>query len=134
LLPLGYKGYGLAVIGEIFSGILSGARILDEIPLWFAEPDIPIGNGHFHMAIDISRFCAVETFKTRVDQMAKILKATPLMEGFQEILMPGEPEARKAEAQSQAGIAIPDPVIRDLVSMAENLDVEVPESFTRPAE
>ena len=132
VLPIGYKGYGLAVIGEILSGALSGGRILGEIPLFFTNLEKPVGNGHFHIAIDISKFCDVETFKVRVDQIAKILKATPLMEDFQEILVPGEPESREAEAQSRKGIAIPEPVIRDLMPMAEELNVKIPKSFTRP--
>jgi len=74
VLPIGYKGYGLAVIGEILSGALSGARILDEIPLFFTNLEKPVGNGHFHIAIDISKFCDVGAFRARVDQIAKILK------------------------------------------------------------
>ena len=63
VLPIGYKGYGLAVIGEILSGALSGARILDEIPLFFTNLEKPVGNGHFHIAIDISKFVDIGAFK-----------------------------------------------------------------------
>ena len=50
LLPLGYKGYGLAVFGEILCGVLTGSNILDEIPQWFVDTDQRVGNGHVHLA------------------------------------------------------------------------------------
>ncbi len=126
LLPLGYKGYGLAVIGEIFSGVLPGAKILTEIPNWFSAPESAVGNGHFHLAIDIAHFGDLRTFKARVDQMIDLLKATPRMEGVDEILVPGEPEARKAEEQRLRGIQVPIPVVQDLLALAKELCLEVP--------
>jgi len=71
----------------------------------------------------------VEEFKGRVDQLVDVLKATPPMEGFQEVLVPGEPEERTAKDQGREGIAIPEPVVQDLVGLAEELSIEVPESF-----
>lgn len=130
LLPLGYKGYGLAVIGEVLSGVLSGAKILDEIPMWFSNPETPVGNGHFHLAIDIAHFCEPVAFKARMDQLIEILKATPLMEGFEEILVPGEPEARKMEEQSVHGIRVPVPVLRDLIGLGAELGISTPRSFS----
>ncbi|RPJ04034.1 MAG: Ldh family oxidoreductase [Deltaproteobacteria bacterium] len=35
LLPLGYKGFGLAIMIEVLSGVLTRSSILNEIPLWF---------------------------------------------------------------------------------------------------
>lgn len=131
LLPLGYKGYGLAVIGEVLSGVLSGARILDEIPMWFSNPETPVGNGHFHLAIDIARFSEPAAFKARMDQLIEILKATPLMESVEEILVPGEPEARKAAEQSVHGIQVPVPVLKDLIALGAELGVSAPGSFSR---
>jgi LDH2 family malate/lactate/ureidoglycolate dehydrogenase len=126
LLPFGYKGYGLAVIGEVLSGILSGARILSEIPQWFACPDQPVGNGHFHLTLDIGRFVPIAQFTARVDEMIDRLKSTPPMEGVEEVLVPGEPEARAARERQRDGIPLPEPVLRDLCSLAETLHVPLP--------
>ncbi len=129
LLPLGYKGFGLAVALEILCGALSGARVLDEIPEWFKVTGDEVGNGHMFAAIDISRFCEVESFKSRVDHIVEALKDTPLMEGFKEILVPGEPEARMADIQAKNGIELPEPVVNDLFSVAKNLGVVVPDGL-----
>jgi LDH2 family malate/lactate/ureidoglycolate dehydrogenase len=126
LLPLGYKGYGLAVIGEILAGVLGGARILDEIPSWLGEPERAVGSGHFHLAIDIARFCDVDAFKARIGTLAAILKATPRQEGIEEILLPGEPENRIAARQAEEGIAVLEQVVEDLAALARELDLTLP--------
>ncbi|ETF01563.1 lactate dehydrogenase [Advenella kashmirensis W13003] len=126
LLPLGYKGYGLAVFGEILCGVLTGSRILSEIPAWFMDTQRDIGNGHIHMAIDISAFIEPDTFKNRVDQLALMLKKTPLLAGMQEILLPGERAWRVQKEQSDAGIRISDAVWNDLLVSADRLKIPVP--------
>ena len=96
---------------------------------FFADFEKPVGLGHFHIAIDISKFCDVKTFKARVDQIVDILKRTPLMEGCNEILVAGEPEERKAKEQRRNGIQLHAEIIQDLKNLAQELDVDVPESF-----
>jgi LDH2 family malate/lactate/ureidoglycolate dehydrogenase len=76
LLALGYKGYGLAVFGEILCGVLTGSRILGEVPAWFAETHREVANGHMHIAIDIARFVTPADFRKRIDELASMLKAT----------------------------------------------------------
>lgn len=133
LLPLGYKGYGLAVFGEILCGALTGSRMLSEIPAWFKDTASDIGNGHLHIAIDIAKFVDPETFKQRVDVMVGMLKATPLMPEAREILMPGERSWRTQQAQQKSGIPIPEPVAADLRKLAIELGVELPAAFTVPS-
>ena len=126
LLPLGYKGYGLAVFGEILCGVLTGSRILSEIPAWFMDTQRDIGNGHIHMAIDISAFIEPDTFKNRVDELASMLKKTPLLADMQEILLPGERAWRVQKEQLDAGIRISDAVRNDLLESADRLNIPIP--------
>lgn len=126
LLPLGYKGYGLAVFGEILCGVLTGSRILSEIPAWFLDTQRDIGNGHIHMAIDVSKFIAPDIFKRRIDEMAAMLKATPRLADVQEILLPGERAWRTQQEQMANGICISGAVWNDLLALAKRLKVSVP--------
>jgi LDH2 family malate/lactate/ureidoglycolate dehydrogenase len=126
LLPLGYKGYGLAVFGEILCGVLTGSRILSEIPAWFVDTQRDIGNGHIHMAIDISKFIEPDAFKRRVDEMAMMLKKTPLLADMQEILLPGERAWRVQKEQQITGVRISGAVWNDLLELADRLDVSAP--------
>ncbi|HLZ10467.1 MAG TPA: Ldh family oxidoreductase, partial [Chloroflexota bacterium] len=61
LLPVGGpKGYGLAVILDVLSGVLTGAR--------FGGGLGPAGSGQFFMAVQIEGFMPVAEFKNRMDQ------------------------------------------------------------------
>jgi len=134
LLPLGYKGYGLAVFGEILCGALTGARMLGEIPAWFQATEQRIGNGHMHIAIDIARLTDPQQFKQRVDTMVAMLKATPLVPGVQQILMPGERAWATQQRQLREGITLPRNVAHDLHALGNRLGVPLPEALaSRPA-
>jgi len=126
LLPLGYKGYGLAVFGELLCGVLTGSRVLSEVPAWFAATDQRIGNGHVHIAIDVSRFIEPAAFKQRVDEMVAMLKATPRVPGVDDILLPGERAWRMHQAQLREGIAVPAAVAKDLATLARRLGITSP--------
>src|SRR5688572_4770360 len=53
LLPIGdYKGYGLALIVDLFAGLLSGASYLTHVKSWQDEPGAPQGLGHFFVLVD----------------------------------------------------------------------------------
>jgi LDH2 family malate/lactate/ureidoglycolate dehydrogenase len=130
LLPLGYKGFGLAVFGEILCGALTGARMLGEIPAWFKDTNAAVGNGHVHVAIDIARMVEPQAFKERVDAMVGALKDAPRMAGVESILMPGERAWRAHQANQREGIPVPEPVAADLRALAASLHVDVPASLS----
>lgn len=126
LLPLGYKGYGLALFGEILCGVLTGSRVLSEIPAWFSATDRRVGNGHVHIAIDIARFIEPAAFKQRVDEVVAMLKATPRIPGVDDILMPGERAWRTQQTQLRDGVVIPAGVADDLSALARRLAINSP--------
>lgn len=123
LLPLGYKGFGLAIMIEVLSGVLTQSNILKEVRLWFKETSTPINLGHFFMALDVGAFMDLNLFKRRIDQMIDELKSTPLMEGSEGIFMPGEIEFAKEQACKKNGIPIDLEVCRILDSFAEKMNI-----------
>jgi LDH2 family malate/lactate/ureidoglycolate dehydrogenase len=126
LLPLGHKGYGLAVVGEAIAGVLAGASILGAIPQWFTATNRPIGNGHVHLAIDIKRFLPVAEFEARMVEMGEELKKTPLRPGVDEILLPGEGAERRVRTARTQGILLPPEVAKDLNDLAIGLGRPAP--------
>jgi LDH2 family malate/lactate/ureidoglycolate dehydrogenase len=53
LQPIGgYKGYGLALIVDLFAGLLSGAAYLTHVQSWSDAPEKPQELGHFFIVID----------------------------------------------------------------------------------
>jgi len=102
LLPAGgHKGYSLSLIVEALGGALTGNGCDGEVTSGFA-------NGVFILVVKIENFVPLASFKSRIDRLIKSVKSTPTAEGFNEILIPGEPERREEKKRSQAGIPIPD--------------------------
>ena len=73
LLPLGgegeelggHKGYGLALMVDILSGVLSGADFADRLPPWGqGSKKQPDNLGHFFGALKVDGFRPAEEFKT----------------------------------------------------------------------
>ena len=89
LLPLGgdigYKGYGLAAMVEIFSGLLTG--------LGFGiEPTGRHNDGCFMAVFNVAAFRPLDLFKEEVTEFAAYLKDTPTAAGSDEVFYPGEVE------------------------------------------
>lgn len=126
-LPMGmHKGYGMAVVAEVMNGILAESAFLGDVLLWTAHPDKPSRTSHFCMAIDISKFRDVGAFKADVDRLVDRLKASPLMEGHREVLVPGEIEARKTDEYQKDGIAVERAIADDLIRIGHNLGISHP--------
>ncbi len=105
LLPLGgaegYKGYGLAAIVEIFSGLLTG--------LGFGiEPTGRHNDGCFIAVFKVSAFRDLAAFKKEVAEFAQYLKATPTADGFDRVYYPGEVEWEREQERHRNGIPIED--------------------------
>jgi len=123
LLPLGIKGYGLGIIVEVLCGILSGARILNEIPLWFANTTEPVGIGHFMMAINVDVFVPIQEFKNRVDQLVQEIHSAPRGPDVDRIYLPGEIEHLSECKRKAEGIPLPKAVYQDLLEIGQELNV-----------
>lgn len=124
LLPLGgliagHKGYGLSLVVEILSGALTRAGC--------AQSDVSRGgaNGVFILVLNIAAFTPVEDFKQEVDQFTAYVKSARPMEGFPEVLLPGEPEAREQERRSAEGVVVDDETWRQIVASAAEFGVKV---------
>ena len=77
-------------------------------------------------AINIGNFTDVEGYKETIDSYIDGVKALPKAEGFDEILVPGEPEDRTFEERSKNGVPLPKGTVGNLHSMAEKFEVELP--------
>jgi LDH2 family malate/lactate/ureidoglycolate dehydrogenase len=105
LLPLGgtegYKGYGLAAMVEIFSGLLTG--------LGFGiDPQGRHNDGCFIAVFNVAAFRDLATFKREVGEFAAYLKATPPAQGFERVYYPGEIEFERERERRASGIPVED--------------------------
>lgn len=133
VLPFGGpKGSAIAIIVDILAGVLSGAAFGKLVGNLYSDFETPQNNGHFVAALDVSACMPPERFGARMEQLIAMLKETPPADGFDEILMPGEPEARAERERRRTGVPLPDNVIADLEAVAKRTGVAMPPLYTAP--
>jgi L-2-hydroxycarboxylate dehydrogenase (NAD+) len=135
LLPLGsdrehgsHKGYALGAIVDIFSGVLSGANYGPWVPPFPAYVPVPEnmpgkGIGHFFGAMRIDAFRKAEEFKKDMDQWLKRFRQAKPAAGFDEVLVPGDPERKMETIRRKNGIPLLQAVVQDLEYLAERFKI-----------
>ena len=123
ILPLGgplmgHKGFGLAVMIDVFCGILSGSGI--------GRIDLPRGaNGVWMSLMSVEHFLPREEYDAWMATYAAHIKSSRTAPGVTEILLPGEIEARRATQRAAEGVSIPDETWRQIYELAGKLKVSV---------
>jgi LDH2 family malate/lactate/ureidoglycolate dehydrogenase len=125
MLPMaGHKGYALALMIEILSGVLSGSAIGPSIGSMYNNMSRAQDVGHFFCLVDISAFMDASKFKRRLDSMIDEIKSCRKREDVEEIFIPGERSHRKAEENRKQGIFIEESTRRELKLLCEELGIE----------
>jgi LDH2 family malate/lactate/ureidoglycolate dehydrogenase len=107
LLPIGgHKGYGLALMVDLFSGLLSNAAYLTHVKSWQDDPDEPQNLGHFFILIDTKKLGSFEWLTARMTDFASILTGSAPANADHPVIVPGEIELAKLESQRAHGIEL----------------------------
>ena len=86
LLPFGgAKGFGLSLLVEVLAGVITGAGTGDGVASMYTDFTRNGGNGHFMLALDISRFMPLDDYHARFEGLVAMLKASG-----GHVLLPGE--------------------------------------------
>lgn len=137
LLPLGsdrehssHKGYMLGSIVDIFSGVLSGANFGPWVPPFPAYVPMPEnqpgkGIGHFFGAMRIDAFRTAEAFKSDMDLWIQRFRNAKPAEGFDKVIVPGDPEREIDAYRRKNGIPLLDEVITDLQNLGKRFEIEL---------
>ena len=105
VLPIGgYKGSGLSMLMDIFGGVISGAGFAGSVGDQYKVFDRSQDVGHFFLAMRSDLFLPEADYRARMDTLIERVRACPKAEGFDEILIPGEPELREEQARRHTGI------------------------------
>ncbi|MBR0644641.1 Ldh family oxidoreductase [Plastoroseomonas hellenica] len=102
----GHKGYGLAVMVDMFAGLLSGAAYLTHVKAWDKDPGAAQDLGHVFLLIDAKRLLPGDALSTRVGDAGAILHATPPADPARPVRLPGEIEMALYHAQSRSGVRV----------------------------
>lgn len=124
LLPAGGpKGYGIGFLVEILGGVLSGAAIASGIGNMYSDFSRPQDVGHWLLALDAEAFMPLEQLHERMDALVAEAHAVSPAPGFDEVLVPGEPEERTRTRRLAEGIELPQATIDDLAELGDRFTV-----------
>ena len=105
LLPLGstveggsYKGFALACIVQVLTGVLSGSGFAAQLGFDVAN--------HLLAAIDVAAFQPVGDFKSMMDAFLDAIKATPPVDGTDGVRIPGVAGWHIASQRETGGVPI----------------------------
>jgi len=143
LLPLGgdrehgsHKGYALGAVVDILSAVLSGANYGPWVPPFPAYVPMPTnmpgkGIGHFFGAMRVDAFRPANEFKHHMDQWIERFRSAKTAEGFEQVVIPGDPEREMEKERMRNGIPLIGPVVDDLRYLEDKLKVELPGSVAQ---
>ena len=124
-LPFGaHKGYAIMLANELLGRVLSGS---DD----YAEDNrggpVMRHQGVTIIALKADLFRPLTDFATRADEYQDRMRAVLPAPGFDEVIVPGDPEKRARAERSRDGVPVPDDVWQSLVDVAEALGVAFPQ-------
>ncbi len=123
LLPFGgHKGYALSLLVDALGSCLTGAGQTDNENKF----------GATLIGINPAVFISAEAERAAVDRLFDRVKSVPPAPGFDEVLIPGEPERRARERHSERGVELSEATISSLhaVGVALGVDTAVLETPT----
>lgn len=126
VLPFGGpKGSAISFIIDIFCGVMTGAAFashLNTLEDLATEQNV----GHVLAAVRTDLFLPESKFRERMDSILKMLKAAPPAPGGERVLVPGEIEFANERRMRKQGIALGEPIVRQLAKLSEELGVPLP--------
>jgi hydroxycarboxylate dehydrogenase B len=124
ILPLGgpqaYKGFGIGLLLDMFTGGLSGAPCSHP-----SRPNLS-ANAVLFIVLDVEQFAGAEHFLREVSALAEAVRTCPRAEGVKEVTLPGDPERREKDRRLKAGVYLDDGTWGQLVNLATQMKVPVP--------
>ena len=114
-----HKGSGLAIICELFAGALTGG--------WTLQPAHPRRDGAVNnmlsVIIDPGALNDAEATTREAEAMIRTAKGAKVRDGFDEILMPGEPEAIQRQQRLEKGVDVDETSWQEILAAAETAGV-----------
>ena len=124
LMPAGGpKGSGLALIFQCLTSLMVDNPLL--VPVLRGAPKTHNQNS-LVAAIDIDFFVDVDTYRSHADNLIDELKKLPRADGFDEILVPGEPEQRTFDDRNERGVPLPPGTIEKIQATATRFGLASP--------
>lgn len=126
ILPMAqHKGYAIAVMMDMLSGVLTGSAFGRDVHGPY-QAERRSGAGQLMIVLDIAAMEPLAEFGARMDRLIAELKAVPLAQGCEEVFYPGEIEARNDMRNRNDGLRLPGDTLADLARLSREFDIALP--------
>lgn len=127
LLPAaGAKGFGLALVIDILTGVLSGGAFGSQVAGLYRDTSQPNDCAHFFLALDTRAFAPDGEFPARLDALAEQVLASGTRPGVDRVMLPGQPESERARAAERDGLLLEPSVLSGLYECAALVGARLP--------
>jgi len=121
----GYKGYGITLMMDLLTGVLTDSNYGPRVKGMDQEV-APGGVAHSFMAVDIAAFTDVGAFKSRMDAYIDEIKSSQKARGSEVIYLPGELEHLRVQERIEKGIPLQAKIVEELRAIAKELNIPTP--------
>ena len=119
----GHKGYAFMLADEFLGRVLAGADGHMEGKL---GGPLMRRQGVTMIVLRADLFQPMADFAHHAGELKRRVNAVPPAAGFDQVLVPGDLEARAREKRTREGIPIPTEVWKTLTDLAGDLEVAIP--------
>src|SRR5881396_3586293 len=92
----GYKGYGLSLLIDVLTGVLSGGGFSTQVRTLYQEVETPSQVAQTCAALRIEAFMPLAQFCGRMETIIELMRSCPTAPGVERIFVPGEIEDQTA--------------------------------------
>jgi L-2-hydroxycarboxylate dehydrogenase (NAD+) len=125
LVPVGGpKGYGMALMFGLLAGTLNGAAFGRDVVDYVVDSKTASNTGQAIMAVDVSAFADVESFKRNVDEVWEVMKSSPTLPGVDEVRLPGERSEMLYRERMARGVPLGAALRKVLDELADRLGIQ----------
>jgi LDH2 family malate/lactate/ureidoglycolate dehydrogenase len=124
LLPAGgYKGFGLALMVEVLTGMLSGGGW--PVRSVYRDRDLPNDCSHFFLALDVAHFMDPDIFERQTADLAHQVRTSPAAPGEGPVHAPGDGRSERLRRPQKQGVEVGRAVVDELLECAQRLGLQV---------
>lgn len=121
----GAKGYGLSLMVEILSGIITGAGFSHGVKSMYKNLEESGNNGHFFIAIHINKLMPLKTYYERMEDFINMLRDSGSENNNKKVLLPGEMRWDTYEKNLKQGLVINPETTAELKKLANRYQLDI---------
>ncbi len=121
----GAKGLGLSYAVDVLAGVVTGAAFGLGMRSQFAQEGEPSGTGHMMIALRLGAIIDADDLRRRMQEFFAAIKASPMRDDADEMLLPGESAYRSERARRDTGIPLPAGLHAEMLALGRELGVDV---------